>query len=576
MLFQIEANLVYYGMLFFTILAMPIMYYCFRIISRILSYKAQEASINQCAKIFKDNEQTICQGFGTVMNLVDRVENHCYDYYRTNAIGNVVKSVFSRTFVPVVDMCKKYLSKSCKTQAKSSIMECPLMKCPMMKCPAMKNCPAMNRCPAMIFGTDHQPFPMMKNCATRRAGSMKQACPDNQFMDNSCCLVNQSCQSNLYDSLMCNAEECYVERNPCARPISFGYCPGCPFGSSPVPLYGNRSSCCTENMYGCYDCPISPRAEADFCTDNSCAYRCPSNTADYSCCAVSPRYNSPVNSRPNTPDFALDGCAEPKRFVDNDCAKDMFHMSGCSEKKREPTNNTKSDSPDIINNLFRTIFPDGINKNINNILSNSGISAQDYAKYANLFMDVCNKTVTSPSKMYDEVISSESDGIKVINVDDIKTNNKKCEDMTDSELMADTAKTFDDESTVSSIDFSKISRMDAMNALLRLSNELGLDCDTRGAQMFDSSKFTPPNQKVADFLRLACFVSSGSDQFNNMYCPRTIQCNKSCQKLDEFSDNSNSSDLSIEQSIEQCNESSDVVNDVVCVSTIDDTVCNKQ
>ncbi|AYV85839.1 MAG: hypothetical protein Satyrvirus51_1, partial [Satyrvirus sp.] len=124
--------------------------------------------------------------------------------------------------------------------------------------------------------------------------------------------------------------------------------------------------------------------------------------------------------------------------------------------------------------------------------------------------------------------------------------------------MMDEARKYDDLNAPSSIDFDSLTETSAINALFKLCTDLKLDTQKGNNNMkfFDSSKFPPPNQNVADFLRLSCYFAAGPNKFSE------LNSNKSCQTAEQ------TNELCDESCDESCNESCNEQQTTDCTSPV--------
>ncbi|XWV26462.1 hypothetical protein QJ857_gp0607 [Tupanvirus soda lake] len=511
MLFEIEPQLVYYAMLFLTMLTMPFMFYCYCIVSRVLQYKATEATISQCASVFKENEDTVRDAAGAVFNLVDRVEEHCYQYYRGTAMGIAVSGILEKTFMPIVDLCKKYFTRA-RQQSSYGSGTCPL---PSGTCPLPSG-----TCP-LPSGT----CPLPRGTCLARSCPIMQRCPMMQDF-------NTPSYFGKYDSSYRGGygDVCCGPVNPYAQPNSFEFCRTYPDGSCAMPLYPNN-----DYPSGLFANTNNHPETPDFTLDGS-------GIKSQPCSYTSKAVNV---SAPSTPDFTVDGTVPKNQSfypVSNPNVSKKRLFSGFRRSplrsrvgKYSRTSNTRNVARPSTSNMG--VYPGSQSSSIN-----------DYSKYIDLFMNVFNDTLASNTRDKNQRctdgVNCETDGFCVTRCSDgvgapTPSNSNECR------IMLDMARTFDDPSTVSSYDFSKMTKPDAMVALVRMSGELNLGVqESNGScvQMFDTSKYTVPNQKVADFLRLLSFVSLGEDEFRKMnnecssqnVCGTTVSDSNFCNNVENL------------------------------------------
>ena len=214
MLFEVEPKIVSDFMFFATMLAITFGFYCYRLESQRSQSENRKKQIDQYAGIFRENKQFMMSAGGAMFDFVNRVENHCYEYYKSKALGQMVNLVLSKTITPIMNVLRKYF-----TSAPASMSSASISPTSMSYFPKRETCELREGMPIC--------FPKRETCNY----------PDTQFMPT----CNYPDTLNPY---MCPGavRETYLERNPAAKPSSFGYCPMCPEDSPMVPLYADHSS----------------------------------------------------------------------------------------------------------------------------------------------------------------------------------------------------------------------------------------------------------------------------------------------------------------------------------------------
>lgn len=96
MLVEIESSAIYYFLMFVSLMVVPVFFYCYRLISQMMHYYAVRGTIEQLAVTFKDNEELVRDAAGSVFGLLERAEQHCYNYYYWTNLGSAVDSFFTR------------------------------------------------------------------------------------------------------------------------------------------------------------------------------------------------------------------------------------------------------------------------------------------------------------------------------------------------------------------------------------------------------------------------------------------------------------------------------------------------
>nr|URM62295.1 hypothetical protein [Mimivirus sp.] len=106
MIINIEANLIYFCMLFSTIIITPIFYYVYRITRDIVASYCQRQFVNQCAKIFKENEAIVKHTVYSILDIVSNVENHTNNYLNNSLLYRAIGFSCEK----IVEIFKTYIS----------------------------------------------------------------------------------------------------------------------------------------------------------------------------------------------------------------------------------------------------------------------------------------------------------------------------------------------------------------------------------------------------------------------------------------------------------------------------------
>ncbi|AGD92319.1 hypothetical protein LBA_00401 [Megavirus lba] len=106
MIINIEASLIYFCMLFSTVIITPIFYYVYRITRDIVASYCQRQFVNQCAKIFKENEAIVKHTVYSILDIVSNVENHTNNYLNNSLLYKAIGLSCEK----IVDIFKTYIS----------------------------------------------------------------------------------------------------------------------------------------------------------------------------------------------------------------------------------------------------------------------------------------------------------------------------------------------------------------------------------------------------------------------------------------------------------------------------------
>lgn len=115
MLINIDSSVCYYVFSFFAMIIVPFMYYCYRLCSRYMNYRLNEATLNNCVRLCKENEHIIKSAGNSVYNFMSQMESHWFQCYCMNVFSDFMKTL------------------SCSLPQISSIFRSSQSSCPM--CP---------------------------------------------------------------------------------------------------------------------------------------------------------------------------------------------------------------------------------------------------------------------------------------------------------------------------------------------------------------------------------------------------------------------------------------------------------
>ena len=360
-----------------------------------------------------------------------------------------------------------------------------------------------------------------------------QYCYMSKITNSVCSVFNKTFPSvmNLFRGIFCQKSDSSNRYNT-KNPISRGY-------SSLEGL--RRSSVFYDHQYAS-NCPatecLAPVCPVPRCPTTTCPlFNCPQKECSATTC---PFPESIVNTGTMQSSFDCSNYAPCKTSCSDGC--DFVNKN---ERKSTKSNLSAPLKRRTLSNFSKVRFQPkkrSTKTSVEQPTTQPNAAINDYSKYADLFMDVFNNSVFSQK--------SEN------NVSEPNPNGKM--KMEDCKYMFEVAKMFDDPNSPSTINFLNISVPEAMVALYKLTSELNPNvCNNLVSGGMNVSTITP-NQKVADFLRLLCFLSVGTEKFNKMYtCEPTNYYQNHCEReLCSESDSASNSDQS------ECPQS--VVTDSVC------------
>ncbi|AVL94727.1 hypothetical protein ma341 [Moumouvirus australiensis] len=120
MIINIEPTLVYCFMFFTTVVITPVLYYIYRIVRDIIAYQGRHLLINQCARIFKENESFVKNMMYSFFEVTGSLERNIFDYFNKNQLYGSIGFVCDR----LVDVLKTYIINS-SSQNLNDFRFCP-------------------------------------------------------------------------------------------------------------------------------------------------------------------------------------------------------------------------------------------------------------------------------------------------------------------------------------------------------------------------------------------------------------------------------------------------------------------
>lgn len=522
MLIQIEGSTVYYFFMFLSIIVVPIFFYCYRLLMRVMHYYAMKGIIEQFALTFRDNEDLIRDASRSVFGLVQRLEEHCYNYYYMTSIGSIVGSIYNS----LVNLVSGWFNKnnSCRVQNSDCCVNFGL------ECagPARGNYGFHEiPTPDCVYGPNpnYVYAPAPEEYFLQKVASQKAT---NYNMSNKC---SPACQCSPCNCLTCNCSPC----NPVA-------CPG--YLSTGIPCFDqnllSRSinaipEVSPKDEYCPSGCKIDRRTWGDGADIHDKYYmapRSPTECAEYLIGDWMTRRKTPDNDVPpatNTPNIES---STPKSF--------LRRRMGTGRKSVRKTLARTRRTPKFYS---KNIFPcPGDKKYVVDLGFPDNVPLVEGSSAQNVYVDgVSPETDGIRVSAMDCVMDYPQDCLDCIqnqNTDDSVTgvgqtlNNMFGADVVTNsfEAMMEMADKFDDPSNPSTIDYNNLTLTDVMLELVRIAKDLefNIDCDSYSSVLNEmSSKLSKyldnpgPNQKVADFIRLTCYSGLGPDRFMRKYLQRT-------------------------------------------------------
>ena len=80
-------------LIFVTVITLPLMFYIYSIIKKMLHYHGKKKMIKNYVKIFQENEDSIKNIVMPIFNLIERMEQHYYNNNSVDVYGKVIKNV---------------------------------------------------------------------------------------------------------------------------------------------------------------------------------------------------------------------------------------------------------------------------------------------------------------------------------------------------------------------------------------------------------------------------------------------------------------------------------------------------
>ena len=110
MLIEIEASIIFYFMLFMTIIITPILYYLYSLFSKTLAFKHRTATINQCVGIYRENKDLFANIGKSIHNIIHRIEQHFYHYKMENSPISRFKCFLKKFCKPLFLLAHQYFN----------------------------------------------------------------------------------------------------------------------------------------------------------------------------------------------------------------------------------------------------------------------------------------------------------------------------------------------------------------------------------------------------------------------------------------------------------------------------------
>lgn len=567
MFIEIDSQLIYSCMFLLTILMMSLMYYCYSLLFKFVTYKTNEQFINQFSKIFKENEYIIKNVFSSFFNLVDRSEKHLYKYYWSVSMANFLQEIIGKMSTPLISLLKKllvtYFKKStCLCETCPYLNKCFTNNCSVQNgCQVGTTCPYLNKCL-----TDNCPVqngfqvgttcPFVNNSVTQKCTCVTISCPTipvptKEPMDK-IYSTNSNKVSSSYDKCS-DCVECQTENQPFSmnndttKPqlskisnttemgknninfdeieittpnhmicLTISYSSGFLRGLN----YKQKKNCdCnSDNRYTIFKSYLNGFQEGleKYLKNVKCELT-ESDDALSTMLSNSSGFNDGFKfefiSTNNESVFKLN-IDRFKSGLENNLKKmattSFINITKNNESKNQ--NNQKA-TLENNNNLIYDMLEPLIFNLINKMASTTNVlqftDNIDYSKYINMFKNILqNNILTKISNL--RMVENEKE-------ENSKNSTFELKNLNNYKIMLDIARIYDELPNSSSFNFSTMTVSEAKVNVLRLTIELIelLNRDIQNSH-FNTFPFKTPNQKLADYIRLLCFIMLGRDRFLTM------------------------------------------------------------
>ena len=495
MFIEVESEVISDLLFCATMLCMTFGYFGYRLFAKHVDRETSERKINLLADVFNENKTFMREMGCSVMNLTNKVWNDCYGYYKFRAAGHYVSSCLEKIFTPLFEFFSKYFT--CKTETCASY--CPKVG---PTCFVKPPCPTGFDCFGAGANNLCEPFP---TCRQPSFGSCPMCPLDAPSLASASRGPHQEAPSLASASR--GPQGLYGMRGPTDRPQ--------------VPLYkdngfvgalSGRSSPVPRRRFGASG-RSSPVPRRRFGASGS---------------------SSPVPQRRNLGQT----CSGTSTFFSPDCTPSP-HTQRSLRQNNLTSKKCGNDLADSLN--CKLTCGELLNTNALNEYFKSYAS-----NFADTFINTCG------TGKYVDGVSPETDGIRVYGTtypttgtcpvtgtpcpttgvcpvtgtpcarQEFSGKNTECESQC-TEVCDDSIKTFMnvanqyDDPNCSPLDMTNMKPSDVLTEIGEYADKLGMTLNYCGVNLFDTSKYTTPNQSLADLIRLICLLSAGPEKYNK-YC----------------------------------------------------------
>jgi hypothetical protein len=85
-------------MMFLTMIIVPLMYYCYKLVSKGMTFAFGQVIFCQVRSILSNNEENIVDAFDTILELLNQMEKHHFYCKYTSSVGGFISEVMSKIY----------------------------------------------------------------------------------------------------------------------------------------------------------------------------------------------------------------------------------------------------------------------------------------------------------------------------------------------------------------------------------------------------------------------------------------------------------------------------------------------
>ncbi|QGR53869.1 hypothetical protein [Moumouvirus maliensis] len=203
MIINIEPVLVYCFMFFTTVIITPVLYYIYRIVRDVIAYQGRHLLINQCARIFKENESFVKNMMHSFFEATGSFERNIFNYFNKNQLYSSIGFVCDRFF----DIVNTYIINS-SSQNFNDFRFCPTI-------PVTPVTPMTTTCTCPLYEDTYTGFTDIYNQTplNNETFCCTGCVPNNNTMTCNFMPTSLNCEQNTFPTLNKNTKRKNYRKN---------------------------------------------------------------------------------------------------------------------------------------------------------------------------------------------------------------------------------------------------------------------------------------------------------------------------------------------------------------------------